>query len=52
MVKIDCPVLGSGRRSAWIRTLDAVRAALTDHAQPDGVGLGAAIWVVTASNPT
>jgi SAM-dependent methyltransferase len=37
-----------GRRPA---ALDAVRAAVADHAGPDGVHLGAAIWIVTASAP-
>jgi SAM-dependent methyltransferase len=32
--------------------LDAVRAALADHTQPEGVRLGAAIWIITAGNPT
>jgi SAM-dependent methyltransferase len=32
--------------------LDAVRAVLADHAEPGGVRLGAAIWIITASNPT
>jgi SAM-dependent methyltransferase len=32
--------------------LDAVRAALADHAQPEGVRLGASIWIITAGNPT
>jgi hypothetical protein len=52
MVKIDCPALRPARRSGRIRTLDAVRAALTDHVRPDGVRLSAAIRVITASNPT
>lgn len=38
-----------GRRS---EALDAVRAVLADHIHPDGVRLGAAIWIVTADNPT
>jgi ubiquinone/menaquinone biosynthesis C-methylase UbiE len=32
--------------------LDAVRAVLDDHTQPDGVRLGASIWIITAGNPT
>ena len=32
--------------------LEAVRAALADHTQSDGVRLGAAIWIITAKNPT
>jgi hypothetical protein len=32
--------------------LDAVRGVLADHTQPDGVRLGAAIWIVSADNPT
>jgi SAM-dependent methyltransferase len=32
--------------------LDAVRTALADHTDADGVRLGAAIWIVTANNPT
>ena len=32
--------------------LDAVRAALADHAGSDGVRLGAAIWIITAHDPT
>jgi hypothetical protein len=32
--------------------LDAVRAVLADHGEPGGVRLGAAIWIITASNPT
>jgi SAM-dependent methyltransferase len=32
--------------------LDAVRAVLADHTQPDGVRLGASIWIITAGNPT
>jgi SAM-dependent methyltransferase len=32
--------------------LDAVRTALADHEQPDGVRLAAAIWLVTAQNPS
>jgi SAM-dependent methyltransferase len=31
--------------------LDAVRAALANHTEPDGVHLGAAIWIITASTP-
>jgi len=31
--------------------LDAVRAGLADHTQPDGVRLGASIWIITAGNP-
>jgi hypothetical protein len=32
--------------------LDAVRGVLADHTEPDGVRLGAAIWIVSADNPT
>jgi hypothetical protein len=32
--------------------LKAVRGVLADHTQPDGVRLGAAIWIVSADNPT
>jgi ubiquinone/menaquinone biosynthesis C-methylase UbiE len=32
--------------------LAAVRGVLADHTQPDGVQLGAAIWIVSADNPT
>jgi SAM-dependent methyltransferase len=32
--------------------LDAVRAALADHAGSDGVRLGAVIWIITAHDPT
>jgi SAM-dependent methyltransferase len=32
--------------------LDAMRAVLADYAEPDGVRLGAAIWIITAVNPT
>jgi hypothetical protein len=31
--------------------LDAVRDALAEHVQSDGVCLGASIWIVTAGNP-
>jgi hypothetical protein len=31
--------------------LDAVRAVLDDHADPAGVRLGGAIWIVTARRP-
>jgi hypothetical protein len=31
--------------------LHAVRAALANHTEPDGVHLGAAIWIITASTP-
>jgi hypothetical protein len=32
--------------------LDAVRATLADHSGPDGVRLGAAIWIIAAHDPT
>jgi hypothetical protein len=36
-----------------LAALEAVRAVLADHhTQADGVRLGAAIWIVTADNPT
>ena len=40
--------MSADRRPA---ALDAVRGALADHTRSDGVHLGAAIWIVTASTP-
>jgi hypothetical protein len=46
-------VLDSVPDDQQLAALEAVRAVLADHhTQADGVRLGAAIWIVTADNPT